>query len=68
MPERATADEVLLEFIPIGSSVKVSAIDPATAVEVSVVGPASAPRAYLERTAIRKLKYVLARRAEEDRA
>ena len=54
-------EEVLLEFYRIGNSVKVSAVDPVTKVEVSIVGPASAPRSELERAAIQKLRYVLAK-------
>ncbi len=58
--------EVLLEFIAIGNSVKVSAVDPLTKVEVSIVGPASASRSDLERAAIRKLDYVLRKRARKN--
>ena len=49
----------LVEFIAIGQSVKVSAIDPATGTEVSIVGPANGGRELLTRTAVRKLEYVL---------
>ena len=51
----------LVEFIQIGSSVKVSAVDPVTGREVSIVGPAKATRDHLTRTAVNKLKYVLAK-------
>ena len=54
--------EVLLEFQPIGGVVKVTAVDPITQVEVSIQGPASAGEATLRRTAIAKLRYVLAQR------
>ena len=54
--------EVLLEFHQVGSVVKVTAVDPATQVEVSIQGPATAGEATLRRTAIDKLRYVLARR------
>lgn len=53
--------EVYFEFIAIGTTVKVSAIDVATGVEVSVMGPASAAQADLERLALGKLKARLAR-------
>lgn len=53
--------EYLVEFIQIGSSVKVSAIDPVTGREVSIVGPATASRNQLSQVAINKLKYVLAK-------
>lgn len=53
--------EVYFEFVSVGSTVKVSAIDVATGVEVSVMGPASAAQADLERLALGKLKARLAR-------
>jgi hypothetical protein len=53
--------EVYFEHIAIGHSVKVTAIDSATAIEVSVVGPATAARSDLERLALQKLKARLAR-------
>ena len=52
-------DEVIIEFHQIGSSVKVSAVDPVTLREVSIVGSATAGEEALTRAAIRKLKYVL---------
>lgn len=63
MAEEPHLEEVIFEFYQVGNSVKVSAVDPASLVEVSIVGPATAPRAQLERTALSKLKYVLAKRA-----
>lgn len=51
----------LVEFIQIGLSVKVSAIDPVTGREVSIVGPATASRYQLSQVAVNKLKYVLAK-------
>lgn len=51
----------LVEFIQIGSSVKVSAVDPVSGREVSIIGPATASRDYLSRTAVNKLKYVLSK-------
>ena len=54
--------EVIFEFIPMGSSVKASAIDVATGIEVSVVGPATpSARAELQRIALMKLKQRLAK-------
>ena len=67
MPDRPGAGahprEVLLEFRQIGAVVKVTAVDPETQLEVSIQGPASAGEAALQRTAIAKLRYALARRA-----
>ncbi len=62
-----TGNEYLLEFRRIGNSVKVSAIDPLTAQEVSIVGPADAGQEELTRVAIRKLKYVMEKKAAESR-
>ncbi len=50
-----------VEFIQIGTSVKVSAVDPVTGREVSIVGPASATRSHLSQVAVNKLKYILAK-------
>jgi hypothetical protein len=61
MPERGE-EGVLLEFQRIGALVRVSAIDPVTNTEVVVQGPANAGHDQLSRTAIAKLRYVLAKR------
>ncbi len=53
--------EYLVEFIQVGSYMKVSAVDPISGREVSIVGPASASRNQLSRVAVNKLKYVLAK-------
>jgi len=53
--------EVFFEFIAIGSTVKVVAIDSATGTEVTVMGPAGAAQSDLERLALGKLKARLAR-------
>ena len=52
-------NRVIIEFIRVGSYVKVSAVDPLSMVEVSIVGNPASGEAMLKRTAIRKLKYVL---------
>lgn len=52
-----------VEFVQIGNSVKVSAVDPVTGVEVSIVGSPSASKAQLTQVAVSKLKYVLAKKA-----
>jgi hypothetical protein len=56
--------EILLEFVVVGGSVKVTAIDAATGVEASIVGPASAPRSTLEAAAVQKLRYVMTKAAQ----
>lgn len=53
--------DYLVEFIQIGSSVKVSAIDPVSGREVSIVGPATASRNQLTQVAVNKLKYMLSK-------
>jgi hypothetical protein len=59
--------DVIFEFYRVGNSVKVSAVDTETLTEVSVVGPATASEATLRNNALRKLEFVLARRAGQDR-
>ena len=54
---------VILEFYPVGTAVRVTAIDPVTLVEVSIQGPASATEAELTRIALAKLRYVQDRKA-----
>ncbi len=61
MPDRKDND-FLIEFVRIGNSVKVSAIDPATGVEASIVAPANLSEAQLSSNAIAKLRYVLAKK------
>ena len=51
--------EVIIEFIPVGSLVKVSAMDTQTLTEVSIQGPANTPENILKRNALKRLEYVL---------
>lgn len=55
--------EVYFEMARIGAYLKVTAIDSVTGVEVSVVGPATGSQAQLRATALKKLNYVLSKRA-----
>ena len=57
-------DGYLIEFITIGNSVKVSAIDPQTGIEVSIVGPVHATEAQLTHNAVRKLRRRLSQLTE----
>lgn len=61
MPPRSKHDggNFLIEFVQIGNSVKVSAIDPQSGREVSIVGSPKASRAQLSQVAVNKLKYVM---------
>ena len=51
--------EILLEMIPLGVYVKVTAFDTATMTEVSIQGPKSAPDSLLQSNALKRLEYVL---------
>ena len=51
----------ILEFIPHGRYVKVTAIDPVTGMEAVIVGDAAQPQIVLERTAVQKLEFLLKR-------
>lgn len=67
MREKPNKDaEIIIEFIEVGQSVKVSAVDVASGVEVSIIGPVSATREQLEQTAVAKLKYVLSNKSKKD--
>lgn len=57
--------EALIEFYPVGAYVKVSAVDPESLTEVSIVGDPAAGEEVLKRQAVRKLQYVLARKASK---
>ena len=48
--------DVYFEFIAVGSTMRVSAIDSVTGTEVVVMGPVNAAKADLERLALQKLK------------
>lgn len=54
--------DAIIEFQTIGSTVKVSAVDPATLVEVSIVAPVKASQREMTLAVLNKLRYVLARR------
>lgn len=51
--------EVIIEFIPVGQVVRVSAMDTASLTEAVISGPASTPESILKRNAIKRLEYVL---------
>lgn len=48
--------EVIIEMRPVGTVVRVAAVDVATGTEVIVMGPASAPQKALEELVFAKLK------------
>lgn len=51
--------EIIIEFHPVGTYVKVSAMDVATLTEVSIQGPTSASQELLKRNALKRLEYVM---------
>ena len=51
--------EVIFEFRPVGTMVRVAAIDAKTLTEVTISGPANTPEEHLKRNAIKRLEYVL---------
>jgi hypothetical protein len=57
--------EVLFEFLAVGNSVKVCAIDPDTLVEATILGPVSAGETALKHAALQKLRYVLTKKRSE---
>ncbi|MDE3060436.1 MAG: hypothetical protein KGJ06_05445 [Pseudomonadota bacterium] len=64
-PEQEEREGYIVEFITIGLSVKVTAIDPESLREVSIVGSPNASSEDLAQLAVRKLKYVLNRDKSE---
>jgi len=52
---------VIIEYVPRGRFVKVSAMDPKTLTEVCIVGDAQESEDELKRTVKQKLRYVLKR-------
>ncbi len=56
-------DEIIVEFIAMGSIMRVCAMDPATLTEVVIQGPINANRSDLTELAKQKLAFVLAKRA-----
>ncbi len=61
-PEDVPLRDVYFEFHQIGNYVRVSAIDARTNTEITMVGDASYSEEHLKRAAMRKLRYVIAKR------
>lgn len=59
---RESGSDYLIEFITIGNSVKVSAMDPVTLTEVSIVGSPLVSQERLARLAVRKLERMILKR------
>jgi len=62
-PEDVQLRQVLFEFYREGNSVRVCAIDPASNIEITMVGAARYTESILKNMAIRKLKYVIAKKS-----
>jgi hypothetical protein len=58
-------DNYIIEFTQIGTSIKVTAIDPRTMTEVSIVGGTQYSKEFLTRQAVKKLEYVLTKKRED---
>ena len=59
MSEALKNRDVIIEFIPMGIFVKVSAMDTKTLTEISIQGAASAPESLLKKNALKRLEYVM---------
>lgn len=49
----------IVEYVAVGNSVKVTAIDPHTLREVSIIGARNMPKKHLSDLAVKKLEYML---------
>jgi hypothetical protein len=58
--------EVIFEILRVGAAMKVTAIDTKTGIEASIVADPTAGEAALQRLALQKLDYVIARRQREE--
>ncbi len=64
-PEDIYLREILFEIRQVGNVMRVTAIDPGSGLEVITIGDPTADSKVLERIAARKLKYVIAKRRNE---
>ena len=64
MSEDTDLEGFLVEFTPVGSSVKVCAVDPLTGLEAVIIGSSLTPSHMLAEAAVRKLKALLGRTDE----
>ncbi len=53
----------IIEFVAVGNSVKVSAIDERTGIEVSVICPKTATKQSMQELALKKLQRMLKKRS-----
>ncbi len=57
MPEQSR--EVIIEYVQVGNTVRVTAVDAQTGTEVVFQAPANSSQLALQRMAVQKLKYVM---------
>jgi hypothetical protein len=58
-------DNYIIEFTQIGTSIKVTAIDPRTLTEATIVGGTQYSKEFLTRQAVKKLEYVLTKKQDD---
>ena len=63
MKQSLAGREVIFEFFPVGNFVKVTAMDIKTLTEISIQGPKSAGEKLLKENALKRLEYVLKKKA-----
>ncbi len=51
--------EIIIEYYPVGTYMRVAAIDAQTLTEISIQGPCSAGEETLKRNALKRLEYVM---------
>lgn len=59
MSETISGREIIVEYEPIGSIVRVTAMDTKSMIEVTLQGPASAGEGVLKANVLKKLEYVM---------
>ena len=59
MKSALSGREVILEFTPVGSVMRVTAMDTASLTEVVISGPVNTPQSILKANAVKRLEYVL---------
>ncbi len=59
-------NEIYFEIVPIGNNVKITAIDAMTGTEAVTFGPAGVPVEILKKNAMKKLEYVLNKKASAE--
>lgn len=59
MADDAGQGSYIVEFLVVGKSVKVTAIDPRSSREATIIGSPLLPKKMLGRQAVRKLEYML---------